>query len=287
MMYEDEERWFATLETGDANAVARWLEERPGAVCWRRVKVGEDGKTGRADAWATSLQVAAEAGRVDLVQLLIDKGAAIYESAQWGYPAVAHAHWAKQAAVVDYLLGAGAGHESMQGAPTFGLGIDVNLAARLGWKAVVARHLAVDKLAVHRRGVIGETPLHWAAHNGELEIVGMLLDAGADIEADEIGCYGGKALHWASEHSPEVVKMLLARGANVEGRNVKAGAEYEGVTPLLMVATQKADCAECTRILLAAGADVHARDAKGRTGADWARARGATKVEAVLRAAGG
>ena len=36
------------------------------------------------------------------------------------------------------------------------------------------------------------------------------------IEADEINCYGGKPLQWASEHQPEVVQLLLERGAELE-----------------------------------------------------------------------
>jgi ankyrin repeat protein len=45
--------------------------------------------------------------------------------------------------------------------------------------------------------------LHWPAHNGFVEIVEVLLDAGAAIDADEINCYGGKPLHWASEHAAD------------------------------------------------------------------------------------
>lgn len=76
-------------------------------------------------------------------------------------------------------------------------------------------------LAVHQRGWIGDPPLHWPCHNGHAEIVTMLLDAGADVEADEINCYGGKPLHWASEHEPDIVRLLLERGAKVNSVNVR------------------------------------------------------------------
>ena len=223
------------------------------------------------------------AGHLEIVKLLIERGASIYETGQWGYPAVEHAHWKKQQHVVDFFLGEGAAHPSMQGTPTYGLGCDVNLAARNGWIDLVQKHLAKDKLAVHRRGVIGETPLHWAAHNNHLAVVTALLDGGADIEADEIALYGGKPLHWASEHQPRIVKLLLERGADVNSRNVLAGAKYEGVTPLIMVATQPNDCAECAELLLAAGADLQAKDAAGKSSLTWAMEKGAKKVEGVLR----
>jgi ankyrin repeat protein len=273
---------FTAIEAGHVSEVQRLLDADPGLADGRLVGRNPDGTPQRGSDCATPLQIAAAAGQLAIVKLLIERGAEIYEAAQWGYPAVDHALSAKRPAVVAYLLGEAARHPTMLGAPTYGLGLDVNLAARYGMADLVKAHLSLDKLAVHRRGIIGETPLHWAAHNGHEAIVRMLLDAGADIEADEIGCYGGKPLHWASEHEPQVVRLLLARGAKVNSRNVRKGSEFEGATPLIMVATQRDDCAECAEFLLAAGADLKAVDAKGRTALDWARQRGAKRIEAAL-----
>lgn len=115
----------------------------------------------------------------------------------------------------------------------------------------------------------------------------MLLDAGASIEADEINWVGGKPLHWASEHAPACVELLLQRGAMVDSRNIKRDSECCGMTPLIMNATQKNDCAEVTELLLGAGADPSARDAKGKTALDYATERGHQRVEQVLRRAVG
>jgi ankyrin repeat protein len=59
---------------------------------------------------------------------------------------------------------------------------------RQGWVEIVRKHIERDPLAVHQRGWIGDTPLHWPSHNNHAEIVTMLLDAGAVVEADEINC---------------------------------------------------------------------------------------------------
>ena len=111
----------------------------------------------------------------------------------------------------------------------------------------------------------------------------MLLEAGANIEADEINCYGGKPLHWASEHAPACVRVLLERGADVNSRNRKTDTEFYGMTPLIMNATQKDDCSEVTELLTSAGADVTAVDAKGKTALGHARERGLTRIQEVLR----
>ena len=128
--------------------------------------------------------------------------------------------------------------------------------------------------------------IHWPAHNGYVEILELLLDAGADIEADEIGWAGGKPLHWASEHEPGTVELLIERGADVNSRNVKEDSDFHGVTPLIMNATQKNDCAEVTKLLLEAGADVNAEDASGRTALSHATEKGLNRIPKVLGAHG-
>ena len=76
--------------------------------------------------------------------------------------------------------------------------------------------------AVHQRGWIGDSPLHWPAHNGYTEIVRYLLDHGAVANAHEIGWIGGTPLHWASERHPAIVRMLVAAGADPNARVEKA-----------------------------------------------------------------
>ncbi|MCC7495339.1 MAG: ankyrin repeat domain-containing protein [Fimbriimonadaceae bacterium] len=268
---------FAAAAAGDRPALIALLEADAGLLCARRV--GADGP--RGSSRKTLLQVAAEAGHLELVQALVDRGAELTERAEWGYPAVMHAAWAKQQAVVDWFLGAGAAHDHGQGDPFYGLGVDLNNAGRMGWTAIVRRHVERDPLAVHRRGLIGDSPLHWPAHDNHTDIVTLLLDAGAVIEADEVGLYGGKPLHWAAEHAPATTRLLLERGADPNSRNEMPG-EMLGITPLIMCARQRNDCAECAELLLAAGADPAARGADGRTALDCATAAGLPRLTALL-----
>ena len=229
----------------------------------------------------TTLQFAAARGRLEACRLLVEKGAEVYTNPMNTYPPVLQAAWGKHQDVVDYFL-----KEIPDKADgTNKLGVTLNLAAREGWTDLVRKHLEADPLAVHQRGWIGDTPLHWPCHNNYVEIVELLLDAGADIEADEINWTGGKPLHWASEHAPLCVELLLQRGAKVDSRNEMPGTKFFGMTPLIMNATQKDDCSEITGLLLAAGADTEAKDAAGKTALDWAKQLKLKHILKVLESA--
>lgn len=265
---------FPALESGDLDAIRRLLDEDPGLVHVRHADPN-------IHHW-TPLQFAAAKGQLGACRLLVERGAEVYTNPMNTYPPVIQAAWNKHAEVVKYFL------EEIpdKAAGTNGLGIAINLAAREGWIGIVRKQIERDRLAVHQRGWIGDSPLHWPSHNNYTEIISVLLDAGADIEADEINCYGGKPLHWASEHAPAAVRLLLDRGAAVSSRNLKADSEFYGMTPLIMNATQKNDCAEVTELLINAGADLAAVDATGKTALAHARKHGLTRIQEVLLAHG-
>lgn len=242
----------------------------------------------RGELWEerTALHCASRYAHLDIVKYLVEQGAEVYSNPMNTYPPIFIAdnfrNWSDRPNaehIIEYFL-----NEIPEKADgTHGLGVTINLAARAGWTDLVRKHIERDPLSVHQRGWIGDTPLHWSCHNGYAEIVEMLLDHGADIEADETNCYGGKPLHWSSEHEPHIVKLLLDRGAKVDSRNIKKGADYEGMTPLLMNCAMKDDCDEVTKLLLAAGADPNVEH-RGQTALQIAQAKNNPKIIAVLEA---
>ena len=69
------------------------------------------------------------------------------------------------------------------------------------------------------------TPLHFASYFGNLGAMKLLMNSGANVEAeDPTGC---KALHWASAAAnADGVRLLVGAGANIEAKG------YRGETPL-------------------------------------------------------
>ncbi len=99
----------------------------------------------------------------------------------------------------------------------------------------------------------GWLPLATAAYFGHVEVCQVLLNAHAKIDAANRKC--SPALHLAAdERRPEVCKLLIARGANVN-------AVHKDVTALLYAA--QSGLPEICQLLVDAGADVNATNSVG------------------------
>ncbi len=255
---------FAALRAGHLDLVHPYFEANPEHIDVRNLQASDTN-----DQWdeISPIHTAAKHGHLELVKLLVDKGATVYSHPAASYPAVMLAAWSKHTDVVDYFLKEIPG----RAAGTHGLGITCNLAGRQGWIELVRAHIARDPLAVHQRGWIGDTPLHWPAHNGYLEIVRLLLDSGADPNAEESNWIGGTPLHWASERNPAIIRLLVAYGADPNARVTRPGSDHLGATPLIWCAKQQDDCAEAAVALLECGADPQIEDAAGKRAVDYAR----------------
>ncbi|MCX6951910.1 MAG: ankyrin repeat domain-containing protein [Verrucomicrobia bacterium] len=98
------------------------------------------------------------------------------------------------------------------------------------------------------RDADGNTPLHLAALNHDVAAVRTLLAAGSEVDAKNTA--EATPLLYGAGH-PEIVRLLLARGANPN-----AAAKSKN-TPLI-AAVSHAESFEAAKLLLEAGADVHA-----------------------------
>ncbi len=124
----------------------------------------------------------------------------------------------------------------------------------------------------------GETPLMLAIKTGEMPVVELLVNAGANVNATET-FHNQTALMWAAaanRSAAQMVKLLLAKGANVKPRALYSDwpsqitseprAQYRptgGLTALLYAA--RGGCYDCVDALSAAGADVNVPTPEGVT----------------------
>ncbi len=124
----------------------------------------------------------------------------------------------------------------------------------------------------------GQTALMLAIKNGDLPIVQMLVDAGANVNAVE-KVQNQTPLMWAAaatRNAPEMVKLLLSKGADVKARakftdwpsqiTSEPRAQYHaygGLTALLYAA--RGGCYGCVEAMVGAGADVNLPTPEGVT----------------------
>ncbi len=192
----------------------------------------------------TPLMVAAFFGDVEIVKLLVGKGAdpniqgdnaitAVQTAADGGHPEV-----------VKLLLAKG-GKITLAAAACIG---DLEQAQRL----------IKDGADVNANGFWGCKPLMAATRGGNLDVIKALLEKGADINSHNGAGETALMLALRSECQADVVKLLLEKGADVNARSQR------GETALMMVVKEE-DQPDVLKMILEKGADVNASSKEGKT----------------------
>jgi ankyrin repeat protein len=150
-------------------------------------------------------------------------------------------------------------------------------AAKAGDVAAVRAALQ-KKSDVNAPAADGSTALHWAVHRDALEVVDLLLSAGANAMA--ANRYGVTPLSLAATNGhARIVERLLRSGAD-------PNAAVPGGETVLMTAA-RTGTVSVLKALLEAGADVNAREsARGQTALMWAAAENNADAIQVLVDAG-
>ena len=146
-------------------------------------------------------------------------------------------------------------------------------AARDGTPAMV-QTLLKARASVNVRNGVGDTPIMLAALAGNLPVVKLLREAGAEINRP-----GWTPLHYAAISGHDaVIEYLLSTGADL------ALTAPNGATPLMLAVLENKGAT--VKLLLGYGFDVNARNDKGESALTWARRREFREIEQLLRKAG-
>jgi len=103
--------------------------------------------------------------------------------------------------------------------------MSIHQAARAGFIDIVRQHIASGTDVNIKHGARNDTPLHWAADKGQIEVAELLIANRAYVNAKDR--YGQTPLYRAITGGyKDFVELLIAKGANL---NVK---DRRGRTPL-------------------------------------------------------
>ena len=103
-----------------------------------------------------------------------------------------------------------------------GGGTPLNAAAAAGSKEFIEELLKVDGVDLEFATESGNRPIHQAAMNGHLEIVKLLLEAGADVNSRGIWNFSAALLAVHSEEF-DVLKELFNHGADLDSQDTEWG----------------------------------------------------------------
>ena len=178
---------------------------------------------------APAIVFAAASGNRELIQVLLDAGAAIDAKSSW---------WAGGTSALQHATGSMLGYNRELAAYLIerGATIDAHAAAGLDRVETLETLIRENPDVVNASGCDGMSPLHFAATP---RIAELLLAHGANINLRDRDHYG-TAAQWTMRGRPEVCRYLLERGAEADvvlycamGDVERARAEFQKNPELL------------------------------------------------------
>jgi ankyrin repeat protein len=276
---------YRAVEDGDLGRLCALLDEHPELVRQR----GTNGN-----------DLFGMAGDVDVVRLLLERGADVNRGNDYGWTKLHSAGYGNDRELAELLLAAGArtdlcargdGGTPLIAALFWGhrdvvdvLGLEprnLRVAAGLGLVDLIDELVGAHRAFYRPHGgfpawqpaddpqEILDEALVWAAKSGRVDAIERLVRLGAGLDADP---YRGTPLSWAAANGRvAAIRRLVELGADVNARGTFGGPDHgQGVTALHLAA--QSGQVDAVEALLELGADPTIRDAMHHgTPAGWAR----------------
>jgi ankyrin repeat protein len=224
------------------------------------------------DKGMTLLGAAAIQGQTEIVQMLLDAGAELEATDRLGRTPLMHAAHGDHPELIRLLIEAGS---DLTARDTLG-------GTALSWAATRGSHRTVQELVDNgaRADIVGTmtgfTPLIWCAgFEGDPKSVAILLEAGADLESEDLIQGATPLIHASRQGNATMVTTLIEAGAQLEH------ADRMGLTPLLACAQNGGGTVDKLKVLIDAGADLTATESRGRNALQLARDRTDARAEEV------
>jgi ankyrin repeat protein len=127
----------------------------------------------------------------------------------------------------------------------------------------------------------GQTPIYYAAYNGDIDLVKALIDGGADIHAKDK--YGQTLLLFLTMNKPDEDVMEFIEVIKLTPKIVNTSDNIGDSTPLHWAARQ--GLRRVAEALIDAGANIHAKNISGKTPLDLANDMNRESIVKLLEAA--
>ena len=264
----------------------------------------------------TPLSQAIQSGKIEILEVLLSNGADPNRQNEGGFTALHEAVWYQNVEAVKLLLKNGSDvslkdmygrtplHQALEGgdmnrAKAIAASVqtlDVFALAGLGEDEKLRELLDSQEEFLHAKGPVGRTALHYAALNGQVATVWLLIQKGAEVNARDAG---ERSPLFLTINRPAVMKALLKSGADVNatdksgrsavweavrfrdltavdvlvrhGADVNRRNEYgESLLHIPCRSIQRSGTRDVMDRLVSLGVDVNARNKKGETPLHWA-----------------
>ncbi len=249
------EALYTAIEKGDV-AMVRLL-----------VEAGADVNAAEGFGGNTPLHEAVEQGDAEIVKILVEAGADVEAKGYFDRTPLSLAAEEGAAEIMQILLGSGPDADTPAGGEDKEAESMPSIGSEALYTAIEKGDVAMVRLLVEAgadvnaaTGFGGNTPLHEAVEQGDVEIVKILVEAGADVEAK--GYFDSTPLSLAAEEgASEIMQILLGSGPDADtpagGEDKEAESMPSIGSEALYTAIEKGDVA-MVRLLVEAGADVNA-----------------------------